>query len=126
MSDLSFLVVDDDLSDSHALAQILIDKYKTDDIDIFKNPANALEIIKRRNYSLIISNARLEPVNGFELYKKIKEITDTPVILMSVSAKDKEFKKIAKELGIEIIEKPFDYCALLLVLNRYVPFPESS
>jgi len=127
MFDLNFLIVDDDSITTHLLEKIISCKYKTTNIDIFKNPENALLNLERRKYDLIISDICMEPIDGFEFYKKAKKIDDNnKIVLMSSSVDNPEFKHIARELGTEIIPKPLDCMIVLKYLRKYVPLPESS
>jgi len=73
-------------------------------------------------YDLIIMNDEIEPLNGVETYKKLKEtlIFNIPVIMLS-RKKDFKTKESYLQLGIdEIISIPFDKHEFIKVLDEYL------
>lgn len=71
------------------------------------NGKEALNILEKQSFSLIILDVGLPDTTGFELCKTIRETLDTPIIFLT--ARDDEIDKI---LGLEIgaddyVTKPF-------------------
>ena len=50
-----------------------------------ENGLNSLEQIKNNNISLILLDINLPDINGFELFKKIKEIKNIPIIFLTAN-----------------------------------------
>ena len=76
-------------------------------LQIAHNMEEAGELLKNKNFNLIILDIGLPDGNGFELCKKIKQEMDTPVIFLT--AKDEE-KDIVEGLDLgadDYIIKPF-------------------
>lgn len=115
------LIVEDNDFIREALAGYL----KLDDHKIieFNCQKGVIETIGREIVDLLILDIMLPDGNGFNLAKKIREISNIPLIFLT--AKDSEYDRI---LGFEIgaddyIVKPFSTKELVLriqaVLNRY-------
>lgn len=101
----------------------LIDKYH----DVLIVPLTlGVDCLKRirdyEKFDLIILNEELEPINGIETYKKLKEnITfKTPVIILS-KQKDFKIKKEYLELGIsDIVSMPIQKEEFKEVIDKYL------
>lgn len=99
-------------------------------LQIAHNMEEAGELLKNKNFNLIILDIGLPDGNGFELCKKIKQEMDTPVIFLT--AKDEE-KDIVEGLDLgadDYIIKPFRNRELVsrinTVLRRYEKVSEKS
>ncbi|MDQ3839622.1 MAG: response regulator, partial [Thermoproteota archaeon] len=46
------------------------------EVDAYNNPLEALSNFKPNSYGLALLDIRMEPINGFELYKKMKNMDD--------------------------------------------------
>ncbi|NVK25064.1 MAG: response regulator transcription factor [Gammaproteobacteria bacterium] len=99
------LVVDDD----HHIVEIIsfaLTKANFDVIEAADGNA-ALDKYKQHNPELIVLDIGMPELDGLEVCKEIKKVSDTPVLFLS--AKDDEFDKV---LGLEIgaddyVAKPF-------------------
>lgn len=124
MESKKILLVEDDIS-----LQSLIDEYLKEYnyvCTIFANPKEALEEFSKNSnlYSLIILDLGLPHMDGFDLFKKLKEIKDLPVII-STARDDMGNKIYGFELGADdYLSKPYEPRELVLridaVLKRYV------
>ena len=74
---------------------------------IAKSKKETLEKIKEEKFELIVLDITLPDGNGFEIYKKIKEISNIPIIFLT--AKDEEKDVVyGLDLGAEdYVIKPF-------------------
>ena len=74
------LLIEDDLQ-----MQKFIIEYLKDygfDCTAFAHPKDAIENFKKDNsYSIIILDLMLPDMDGFDLFKKLKEIKDLPIII---------------------------------------------
>jgi len=68
----SILVVEDETKLHESLGEIL--RYYSDSIDFASNGIEALELLQKRSFELIISDMQMPKMNGLELCKKVKEI----------------------------------------------------
>ncbi len=117
----NILIVDDDLRLRELLKDYLSEKklevYVCDDFD------NAREIIKYFIFDLIILDRMMPTGDGIKLVSTIKQISTTPVIMLTAMGED-----INKIEGLKIgaddyVSKPFEpeelYLRILNLLNLY-------
>lgn len=100
------MIVDDDPSICRALqTYVYREGY---DIIAFRKGAEALEHMTARNPSLILLDATLPEMDGFEVLERIREFSEIPVIMLT--ARDwLDDKILAFELGAnDCIVKPFE------------------
>lgn len=77
---------------------------------------DALNILLKENFSLVLSDIAMPDMDGYELYKNIREIEkDLPIMLMTGFGYDPNHAvvRVRREEGIECIFKPFDTTKLL-------------
>ena len=73
----------------------------------------ALELFDRYGARLVVLDINLPDVNGFAVCSKLRENTDTPILIVSART-DKEDKLNGLDLGADdYIEKPYDIDILL-------------
>lgn len=90
----------------------------------------ALEILKENKVDCVILDIMLPNMDGFTTCKKIKEISDTPVIMLSARISDDD-KLLGFNLGIDdYVEKPFSPKVLMarvkVVIDRNINYNSSS
>ena len=116
------LLIEDDLQ-----MQSLISDYLKDyhfDCTSFANPKEALEeFSKNQNFSIAILDLMLPEMDGFDLFKKLKEIKDIPIIISSARG-DIGNKIHGFELGVDdYLAKPYEPRELVLriehILKKY-------
>jgi len=111
------LLVEDDLE-----LQKLISEYLTDyDYQClgFENPLDALnEFTKNnQNYEIVVLDLGLPGMDGFDLFKKLKEIRDIPIII-STARDDIGNKIFGFELGaVDYLSKPYEPRELVLRID---------
>lgn len=75
--------------------------------DIAEDGIKGLELEKKNGYSLILLDLMLPGIDGFTVCRKLREITDVPILM--VTARKEDIDKI-RGLGLgadDYIEKPF-------------------
>jgi CheY-like chemotaxis protein len=80
------LVVDDD-QDIRLLLNFILSKAGYNVVEAV-NGAEALELIKKFKFNLIISDVKMPVMDGYELVKKLKEVSETssiPILLLTGS-----------------------------------------
>ncbi len=111
------LLVEDDLQ-----MQKFIIEYLKDygfDCTAFDHPKDAIENFKNDNsYSIIILDLMLPEMDGFDLFKKLKEIKDIPIII-STARGDIGNKIHGFELGADdYLAKPYEPRELVLRIEH--------
>ena len=108
---MNILVVDDESLIREVLKEYLV----RDNYYVFNasNGKDAIELVQRRNIDLIIMDIMMPEMDGFTAARKIKEIKDIPMIMLS--ARDEEYDKLAGfDIGIDdYVTKPFSPKELL-------------
>ena len=74
------------------------------EIDSVSDPQDAIILVSTKKYDVIISDYRMNKINGIQLAEKIKEEQDTPIILYT-GHDDATIKESAFEAGIDVFQK---------------------
>ena len=113
------LVVDDEPTVLEFLSHLLAaEGHQVDTVD---NSSDALEMIKSRRYSLILSDIKLPDMSGIELYQHIKKIAPSltrRVVFITGDVTGSDTRKFLTENKAPYITKPFDIKQLKEELNR--------
>lgn len=111
------LLIEDDLQMQKLIVEYLKD-YNFDCIS-FDQPKDALEEFKKENdYCLIILDLMLPFMDGFDLFKKLKEIRNIPIIISSARG-DIGNKIHGFELGADdYLAKPYEPRELVLRIEH--------
>lgn len=96
---------------------------------ILANNANdALDIVKKRRFDLVISDIHLPGMNGYELFTELRRmpnLSEAPILALSADAEPHHIQKALARGFTDYICKPFDINQLLVTLNKYLA-PEKS
>ncbi len=106
------LIVEDDNSLSQLLNLQL--KYSGYESDITDNGDEAIEMIRKNDYILILLDVMIYGKDGVEVAKTVREFSDVPIIMLT--AKDSlNDKLVGFESGIDdYMTKPFEFAELLM------------
>jgi len=117
MSDPVILVVDDDHSAQRALIQVLRrEKYAAEGAS---SGAEALEKLKERAYDLIVTDIRMEGMDGMELMRTVRSLwPDIPVIVMTAFASIDTAIRSIHEGAYDYLSKPYEIDDLRLTVRR--------
>ncbi len=101
------LVVDDEISMREFLGVFLTKQgYKVSDA---KNGSQALKMIQKNNYDLILSDIRLGDITGLEVLREAKKKnSDTIVIMISAYSTTEIAVEAMNEGAYDFVPKPFD------------------
>lgn len=105
------LIVEDDKE----LAGLMTDFLRTEGyiVSAVESGERAVELFDRYGAKLVVLDINLPDVNGFAVCSKLRENTDTPILIVSART-DKEDKLNGLDLGADdYIEKPYDIDILL-------------
>ena len=102
---LSILVVDDEIKIREVVKEYAkVSGYECDEAT---NGLQAIEKVKSRDYDCIILDIMMPELDGFSACKKIKEIKDIPVIMLSARTEEDD-KLFSFDMGVDdYVIKPF-------------------
>ncbi len=88
-------------------------KYEGNDVEVAFDGRRGLEMAKETDASLVILDIMLPKMNGIEVLRRLREVSDIPVILLT--ARDQTMDKVmGLDMGAEdYITKPFEIEELL-------------
>lgn len=103
----SILVVDDELSIREFL-QIMLER-EGYEVSSVANGRDAINLFRKQKYNVVLADIRMPKVDGFEVLKRIKEISpETSVIMITAYASFESAVKSMKEGAYDYITKPFN------------------
>ncbi|MCX6554146.1 MAG: sigma-54 dependent transcriptional regulator [Candidatus Aminicenantes bacterium] len=109
------LVVEDNASMREMLASILGEKgFET---EIAACVGDAMALLKKSDFALIVSDLQLPDMDGLSFYKRIKHLQIPFIILTAFGSIEKAVEAI-KEGAFDFIAKPVDPDYLLLMINK--------
>lgn len=122
------LLVDDKHENLFALSTVLKKEgYLT---DTALSGKDALKLLLKNQYGLIILDVQMPEMNGFEVAELIKGNNKTkqiPLIFLSANVVGKEFFKKGHEVGaLDYLAKPVDYDLLLLKVKNFLLLRHSA
>lgn len=113
-SSMPILIVDD-YKTMLRIVRNLLKQLGFDNVDEATDGAQALERLRAKSYSLIISDWNMEPMTGYELLKEVRadqQLKDTPFIMVTAESKTDNVIA-AKKAGVNnYIVKPFNAATL--------------
>jgi DNA-binding response OmpR family regulator len=117
------IMVVDDESDLTGFFKISLEYYGFV-VDTFNEPKEALSNFKSEYYDLVILDIKMPDIDGFELYRKIKEIDPTiKACFLTASEfyykefRHEDFRTLDKEL---FIRKPIENGELIKRIKRLI------
>jgi len=113
----NILVVDDELSMREFLGVLLTKQgYKVSDA---KNGSQALKMIQKNDYDLILSDIRLGDITGLEILREAKKKNpDTIVIMISAYSTTEIAVEAMNEDAYDFVPKPFDNNELTQTIKK--------
>lgn len=128
LSDVSILVIDDDPNLCHMIDLV----FSSEGAQVYKanSGIDGLQQFYTHRPDLIILDVRMPDKDGWEVLGQIRELADTPVILLTTMQDDSAIVR-GLDLGADdFISKPFDNQVLLArarsVLRRVIAASEKS
>jgi DNA-binding NtrC family response regulator len=114
------LIVDDEINMAKGMGEAL--RRVDFDVDIVYSAKEALNKFEKNIYKMVVSDVRMDNINGKELLKKIKKISPkTVVILVSAYGTIEDAVEIMKEGASDFIVKPFSAEELQKKVKTYFP-----
>lgn len=115
---MKIIIVEDDIIIRKKLA-LLLEKegYQTVLIEDFEN---VVQTLKETEADLILLDINLPYLDGFEICKKVKKESHTPIIFVTSRNTDKDELLSIKSGGIDFIVKPYNKTILLEKIKRAI------
>jgi len=105
-------IIDDEEKILQSLARYF--KLKNFGVDIFTNPAEALNAIKARHHKLVLTDINMPGMDGIELLARIKKHNPLiQVVIMTGNATADSVKNALKSGAVGFVVKPFDSMQLV-------------
>lgn len=107
------------VEDNKELAELLCDFLRAENytVSIAQNGEMALQLYEKYGAKLVILDIMLPGIDGFSVCKKIREQSNTPIIIVSAKT-EKEDKLNGLFLGADdYIEKPYDIDIMLAKIS---------
>lgn len=130
MNNERILIIDDEEYICTTCRRILMqDNYM---IDVCVSPVDALQKVQSERYNLVLCDIRMPKLNGFEVLKKIKELSpDTGVIIMSGFATIDYVVESMRLGSCDFIAKPFELPELkskikFALKSKNSPMPDNT
>ena len=112
------LVIDDEL-DMLMLLRMIIEDNTDYEVETTNNPSEAVKMVMKNNYDLVISDLKMPGMDGLELFDEVKGMKpDLPLIIITAYG-SLETADEAMRLGVaDFITKPFRKDSILFTINR--------
>jgi DNA-binding response OmpR family regulator len=120
------LLVDDDSELAETIAEFL--RQESFSVDLAADAAQALARRAEQTYDILVLDVAMPGMNGFELLKRLRRETDTPVLMLTARAEELD-RVLGLELGADdYLTKPFhlrELAARLRAILRRLSGPAS-
>ncbi len=114
---IRILVVDDEPKICHLIEQIL--KLEGYQVDISFSGVEALQMIERYNYQMLLTDLKMPGIDGLELIQKSKELNPEIRVIMVTGYATVETAVQSLRHGVDdYIKKPFNISKLKKVLRQ--------
>jgi two-component system response regulator PilR (NtrC family) len=101
------LVVDDDQGMRDMLEILLIQEGYN--VTCAKGGAEAVRLVEKRHFDLVVTDIRMQNVDGLEVLRSVKKINpDTTVVMISAYASPETAVEAMREGAYDYFPKPFD------------------
>ena len=112
------LVIDDEL-DMLMLLRMIIEDNTDYEVETTNNPSEAVKMVMKNNYDLVISDLKMPGMDGLELFDEVKGMKpDLPLIIITAYG-SLETADEAMKMGVaDFITKPFRKDSILFTINR--------
>ncbi len=113
----NILVVDDEKNIIEVVKNALADKDRS--ITVTHKPEKAVELIKENDFDLVLTDLKMEPIDGQHILKVAKEKDETIQVLMMTAFATVETALNAMKVGAyDYIMKPFKLSEIDLLVQR--------
>lgn len=111
------LIIDDEASLGQML-KINLEQTSQYEVDAVTSAAQGYEKVEQKNYDVIFLDILMPKVEGHEALKVIRQMTETPVIIMSAYIPPPAKAAIVEAGAYACLEKPVDISQLIEVIEK--------
>jgi DNA-binding response OmpR family regulator len=108
------LIVDDDESIRNLLRRLAT--RAGFDADLAKDGSEAIEMLERTEYQIVIVDLMMPRVSGFELLEHINKMQPRPTVIVATAMMNGDIERVDDSLIRRVIRKPFDIDAVTKAL----------
>lgn len=91
------------------------------DVHLADSAEAAMDLARKLDFDLIITDYRLKNENGLTFARRIREISPRTKVFMLTAYGTDELRERARELGVDaFIDKPFDVSFLTREVNKHL------
>lgn len=113
----SILLVDDEEVYLDVLARFLIKSGY--EVDTANSGKQALELLGKNSFNLVITDMVMPEITGFELLKEVKTIfPETEVIMVTGYGEIESYIEAIKQGAFELLSKPIDIHKLMKTIEK--------
>ena len=113
------LIAEDDLSVQSFVGRALA--YRGHEITAVSDGLQALQVLSRRSFDLLITDIVMPGLDGIELALRVSEDhPDLPVLLMTGYSAERQRAHNMEELACEVVTKPFTLKQICIAAERVV------
>jgi DNA-binding response OmpR family regulator len=117
MKQYNLLIVDDERRFTNMLAKRL--SLRDCHCDVCYNGQQALDLVRRKNFFLILLDLHLPDIYGIDVLKRIKEISArTPVIILTAHGTEEDRQACLQQGAYAFWHKPLGIDELMAILAR--------
>jgi signal transduction histidine kinase len=116
---LKILIVEDNKINQMVTKKLLDKSNHT--CKIVENGLEAIELVEKQKFDLILMDIHMPVLNGFDASKKIRELgVVTPIIALTASDKNEIINEMACNGINDVLVKPFEIKDLQLIIEKHV------
>jgi DNA-binding NtrC family response regulator len=114
------LIVDDEPDILKLLSMILREKTPYE-ITTTNNPIEAIELVKKEGFALVISDLKMPGLDGIEIIDAVKKVDeDTQVIIITAYGTIESATEAMQKGGFDFITKPFRKEQILFTIDKAI------
>ncbi len=117
----SILIVDDDLALLHALSRSILLRIPAAQVDTTASPHEALRLLQKRQYDVIVSDIKMPEMDGLELLGQIQQRQpEIPIILITGQGEHDVAIRALRGGAYDYIQKPIERDVFFAALHRAI------
>jgi two-component system sensor histidine kinase EvgS len=117
------LLIVDDVKDNRDLLLALFAKTKLQTVEA-KNGLEAVELVKKQSFDLILMDVRMPVMTGSEAAHEIKKFSNIPIVALTASVMTEDFEQLEDEDFDGFLRKPVLKAELFNELRKFLPVEE--
>jgi len=119
MPDKHLMIIDDEEDMLQGLKRVLSYELDETDVTVSSNPLEALELIRKRPFDLVLLDIRMPEMDGMEMLSEIRRLDQwVTVIMMTAYGSIETAVEAIKRGAYDFVVKPCDIPDLLRILKK--------